>query len=135
MISAIRFYVKHVVISQKFEKISWNDFYIHFVKVKRKLAEVIVGIAHHGYLELDGGQSLVEFIVKQCLFPASNVFIFYLFLLFFQYLNAQLQYLLTQENSVNKFGVECMDNNDLRSFCENILHHLSTSVPNISGVS
>ena len=30
------------------------------------LAQAITAMAHHGYLELEGGQKLVEFIVRQC---------------------------------------------------------------------
>ena len=30
------------------------------------LAQLIAAMAHHGYLGLEGGQRLVEFIVKQC---------------------------------------------------------------------
>ena len=29
-------------------------------------AQLIAAMAHHGYLNLEGGQRLVEFIVKQC---------------------------------------------------------------------
>ena len=29
-------------------------------------AQAITAMAHHRYLELDGGQRLVEFIVRQC---------------------------------------------------------------------
>ena len=30
------------------------------------LAQAITAMAHHRYLELDGGQNLVDFIVRQC---------------------------------------------------------------------
>ena len=29
-------------------------------------AQVIIAMAHHGYLELEGGHHMVEFIVRQC---------------------------------------------------------------------
>ncbi|RDD47071.1 Maestro heat-like repeat-containing protein family member 1 [Trichoplax sp. H2] len=35
-------------------------------KVKQTLAQVISAMAHHEYLHLEGGQLLVEFIVRQC---------------------------------------------------------------------
>ena len=38
-------------------------------KVKRMLTQTIMAMAHHGYLELEGGQHMVEFIVKQCSLP------------------------------------------------------------------
>lgn len=30
------------------------------------LAQAVTAMAYHGYLELEGGQKLVEFIVRQC---------------------------------------------------------------------
>ena len=30
------------------------------------LAQAVTAMAHHGYLELQGGHKLVEFIVRQC---------------------------------------------------------------------
>ena len=30
-------------------------------------------MADHGYLELEGGQSMIEFIVRQCALPADPV--------------------------------------------------------------
>ncbi|XP_012944683.1 maestro heat-like repeat-containing protein family member 1 isoform X2 [Aplysia californica] len=35
-------------------------------KVKKMFAQVIIAMAHHGYLELEGGHHMVEFIVRQC---------------------------------------------------------------------
>ena len=29
-------------------------------------AQTIIAMAHHGYLELEGGELMVEFIVRQC---------------------------------------------------------------------
>ena len=40
--------------------------FLCFCQVKKLLAQAIVNMAHHGYLELDGGQLMVEFILKQC---------------------------------------------------------------------
>ena len=37
-----------------------------YFQVKQMFAQLIVAMAHHGYLNLGGGQRLVEFIVKQC---------------------------------------------------------------------
>jgi hypothetical protein len=42
--------------------------------VKKKFAQVVIAMGDHGYLELEGGQLMVEFIVKQCaLSPESAV--------------------------------------------------------------
>lgn len=35
-------------------------------KVKKMLAQTIIAMAHHEYLEQEGGHLLVEFIVRQC---------------------------------------------------------------------
>ena len=32
-------------------------------------AQVIIAMAHHGYLELEGGELMVEFVVRQCAIP------------------------------------------------------------------
>ena len=34
-------------------------------KVKKHLIQIIVASAYHGYLHLEGGQFMVEFIIKQ----------------------------------------------------------------------
>jgi hypothetical protein len=39
------------------------------LKVKRALAQVIIAMAHHNYLALEGGDALVKFIVQQCALP------------------------------------------------------------------
>ena len=33
------------------------------------LAQTIIAMAHHGYLELEGGQEMISFIVRQCSLP------------------------------------------------------------------
>lgn len=35
-------------------------------KVKKAFAQVVVAMGHHGYMELEGGSTMVEFIVAQC---------------------------------------------------------------------
>lgn len=34
--------------------------------MKKVFAQVVIAMAHHGYLELEGGQQMIEFIVRQC---------------------------------------------------------------------
>ena len=36
------------------------------MQIKRMFAQVIIAMADHGYLELEGGHNMVEFIVRQC---------------------------------------------------------------------
>lgn len=38
-------------------------------QVKKRVVQVISAMAHHGYLELDGGELLVRFIVQHCALP------------------------------------------------------------------
>ncbi|XP_069113199.1 maestro heat-like repeat-containing protein family member 1 isoform X7 [Argopecten irradians] len=38
-------------------------------KIKKIFAQVVIAMAHHNYLELEGGQQMMEFIVKQCSLP------------------------------------------------------------------
>ena len=35
-------------------------------QVRRVMCQVIIAMAHHHYLSLEGGQLMVEFIVRQC---------------------------------------------------------------------
>ena len=35
------------------------------------LAQVIIAMAHHGYLEEEGGTLMIEFIVRQCSLPSD----------------------------------------------------------------
>lgn len=39
---------------------------IYFIQVRHMFAQCITAMAHHRYLELEGGHKLVEFIVRQC---------------------------------------------------------------------
>lgn len=35
-------------------------------QVKKVFAQVVIAMGHHGYMELEGGSLLIEFIVSQC---------------------------------------------------------------------
>ena len=39
--------------------------------MKKVLAQVIIAMAHHGYLEEEGGTLMIEFIVRQCSLPSD----------------------------------------------------------------
>ena len=43
------------------------------VQVRHMFAQCITAMAHHQYLELEGGHKLVEFIVKQCALSDEEV--------------------------------------------------------------
>lgn len=61
---------------------SWLSLYLYFrnvfltwslcYQVKKALAQTIIAMAHHGYLELEGGQQMIEFIVAQCAFTTPE---------------------------------------------------------------
>lgn len=36
------------------------------LQVKKELAQTVMAMSHHGYLELDGGPLMIEFIIRQC---------------------------------------------------------------------
>ena len=38
-------------------------------QVKKVFSQVVIAMAHHGYLDLEGGHLMVEFIVRQCALP------------------------------------------------------------------
>ena len=38
---------------------------IHLFQIRRILGQVIIAMAHHHYLSLEGGHLMVEFIVRQ----------------------------------------------------------------------
>uniref|UniRef100_A0A4W4GIX5 Maestro heat-like repeat family member 1 n=1 Tax=Electrophorus electricus TaxID=8005 RepID=A0A4W4GIX5_ELEEL len=44
----------------------------HSNKVKQRVVQVISAMAHHGYLELEGGEVLVRFIIQHCSLPDSQ---------------------------------------------------------------
>ena len=43
------------------------------VQVRHMFAQCITAMAHHQYLELEGGHKLVEFVVKQCALSDEEV--------------------------------------------------------------
>ena len=79
-------------------------------KVRSVLAQVIIALAHHDYLALEGGQVLVQFVIDQC---AVNT-------------------------SLEKAGVAHGDDYVtlamLKRMCENVLHLSVTTIPSMTGV-
>ena len=51
--------------NRKVKLVCWTSLNFH-LQVKQMFAQLIAAMAHHGYLNLEGGQRLVEFIVKHC---------------------------------------------------------------------
>ena len=41
------------------------------MNVKRAMMQLIVSMSNHGYLEMEGGQALVKFIINQCALPVD----------------------------------------------------------------
>uniref|UniRef100_A0AAX7UGL1 Maestro heat-like repeat family member 1 n=1 Tax=Astatotilapia calliptera TaxID=8154 RepID=A0AAX7UGL1_ASTCA len=77
----------------------------HSNKVKR-VVQVISAMAHHGYLELEGGELLVRFIVQHCALPDTQ----------------------------RPTDPEEVTNESLRSMCDNTLHLLTTTVGRLADV-
>ncbi|EDV29054.1 uncharacterized protein TRIADDRAFT_52558 [Trichoplax adhaerens] len=77
-------------------------------KVKQTLAQVISAMAHHEYLHLEGGQLLVEFIVRQCA------------------LTDNLQKTTKPDSEVS--------NASLRVMCGNVLQLVTTTVAHMQNV-
>uniref|UniRef100_A0A8C5DCZ5 Maestro heat-like repeat family member 1 n=1 Tax=Gouania willdenowi TaxID=441366 RepID=A0A8C5DCZ5_GOUWI len=73
----------------------------HSNKVKKRVVQVISAMAHHGYLELEGGEILVRFIVQHCALPDTN------------------------QKPTDPEGVT---NESLREMCDSALHLLTTTV-------
>ncbi|RXM27386.1 Maestro heat-like repeat-containing protein family member 1 [Acipenser ruthenus] len=73
-------------------------------KVKKVMVQVISAMAHHGYLELEGGDVLVKYIVQHCALPDS----------------------VTRNRLPS--DPEDVTNESLRGMCENTLHLFTTTV-------
>ncbi|CAH1269548.1 MROH1 [Branchiostoma lanceolatum] len=72
-------------------------------KVKRMFSQVIIAMAHHEYLELEGGTLMVEFIVRQCTLPNSPP-------------------------GKRSPDPDFVTNEMLRSMCENVLQLVTTTI-------
>uniref|UniRef100_A0A674EIK6 Maestro heat like repeat family member 1 n=1 Tax=Salmo trutta TaxID=8032 RepID=A0A674EIK6_SALTR len=82
----------------------------HSNKVKKRVVQVISAMAHHGYLELEGGDLLVKFIIQHCALPDT--------------------YYVRQRPS----DPEEVTNEALRSMCDNTLHLFTTTVGRLTDV-
>ncbi|XP_075937478.1 maestro heat-like repeat-containing protein family member 1 isoform X3 [Anarhichas minor] len=82
----------------------------HSNKVKKRVVQVISAMAHHGYLELEGGELLVRFIVQHCALPD------------------------TYQRGQKPTDPEEVTNEALRTMCDNTLHLLTTTVGRLADV-
>ncbi|XP_060936840.1 maestro heat-like repeat-containing protein family member 1 isoform X1 [Limanda limanda] len=82
----------------------------HSNKVKKRVVQVISAMAHHGYLELEGGELLVRFIVQHCALPD------------------------TYQRGERPTDPEEVTNESLRMMCDNTLHLLTTTVGRLADV-
>ncbi|XP_068999386.1 maestro heat-like repeat-containing protein family member 1 isoform X1 [Embiotoca jacksoni] len=82
----------------------------HSNKVKKRVVQVISAMAHHGYLELEGGELLVRFIVQHCALPD------------------------TYQRGQRPTDPEEVTNEALRTMCDNTLHLLTTTVGRLADV-
>ncbi|XP_058866402.1 maestro heat-like repeat-containing protein family member 1 isoform X1 [Acipenser ruthenus] len=79
-------------------------------KVKKVMVQVISAMAHHGYLELEGGDVLVKYIVQHCALPDS----------------------VTRNRLPS--DPEDVTNESLRGMCENTLHLFTTTVGRMADI-
>ncbi|XP_029694251.1 maestro heat-like repeat-containing protein family member 1 isoform X1 [Takifugu rubripes] len=82
----------------------------HSNKVKKRVIQVISAMAHHGYLELEGGELLVRFIVQHCALPD------------------------TYQRGQTPQDQEEVTNEALRTMCDSTLHLLTTTVGQLDDV-
>ncbi|XP_026149512.1 maestro heat-like repeat-containing protein family member 1 [Mastacembelus armatus] len=82
----------------------------HSNKVKKRVIQVISAMAHHGYLELEGGELLVQFIVQHCALPD------------------------TYQQGQRPIDPEEVTNESLRTMCDSTLHLLTTTVGRLADV-
>ncbi|KAI4893277.1 hypothetical protein NFI96_019675 [Prochilodus magdalenae] len=82
----------------------------HSNKVKKRVVQVISAMAHHGYLELEGGDLLVRFIIQHCALPD------------------------TYHRGQRSPDPEEVTNEALRSMCDNTLHLFTTTVGRLTDV-
>uniref|UniRef100_A0A8C4DBW9 Maestro heat-like repeat family member 1 n=1 Tax=Dicentrarchus labrax TaxID=13489 RepID=A0A8C4DBW9_DICLA len=82
----------------------------HSNKVKKRVIQVISAMAHHGYLELEGGELLVRFIVQHCALHD------------------------TYQRGQRPTDPEEVTNESLRAMCDNTLHLLTTTVGRLADV-
>ncbi|XP_047217204.1 maestro heat-like repeat-containing protein family member 1 isoform X3 [Girardinichthys multiradiatus] len=83
----------------------------HSNKVKRCVVQVISAMAHHGYLELEGGELLVRFIVQNCALHDTY-----------------------QSHHRPTTDPEEVTNEALRTMCDSTLHLLTTTVGRLADV-
>ncbi len=80
-------------------------------KVRQALAQVIIAMAHHNYLSLEGGHTLVGFIVQQCAISSHAT--------------------LPPRQGKKDEDLNMVTPLQLRSMCDNILHLMTTTVPHM----
>ncbi|XP_067833004.1 maestro heat-like repeat-containing protein family member 1 [Heptranchias perlo] len=80
-------------------------------KVKRMVAQVISAMAHHDYLELEGGEVMVDFIIQQCALPCEP-----------------------GTPKPRSYDPDEVTDENLRSMCDNILNLLTTTVKKMEDV-
>ncbi|XP_015790104.1 maestro heat-like repeat-containing protein family member 1 [Tetranychus urticae] len=84
-------------------------------RVRRAITQVIVTIAHHGYLDLEGGQALIKYIITQCALEEESE-----------------EELHSRRSSV--FDSDAVTNKDLRTMSDNVMNLLVTTVDDIEKV-
>ncbi|XP_022082273.1 maestro heat-like repeat-containing protein family member 1 [Acanthaster planci] len=82
-------------------------------KVKKIFAQVVIAMAHHGYLELEGGNFMIEFVVKQCALQLNDI---------------------QQTSKKEKADPDQVTNAALRGMCDNVMNLITTTVVDMESV-
>jgi hypothetical protein len=90
--------------------------------VRRALAHVIIAMASHHYLELEGGEKLVEFIVRHCAISDAEIERYKLAL-------AKKKGSGSGSGSGGAEAATEMSPQELRDMCDHILHLMTTTIP------
>ncbi|RWS09225.1 maestro heat-like repeat-containing protein family member 1 [Dinothrombium tinctorium] len=84
-------------------------------RVRKAMIQVIVAIAHHGFLDMEGGHTLIQYIVRLCAIPISG-----------ELSSSSRRMSLTEGDNVT--------NEDLKSMSENVMSLLVNTVEAIDKV-
>ncbi len=86
--------------------------------VKKELAQTIITMASHDYLQLEGGETLMDFIIRTSAISEEDI----------------ARFNKERQKKEKDAPVNTMTPEELRSMCDNILHLATTTIDNIQKV-
>ncbi|KYQ89059.1 hypothetical protein DLAC_10285 [Tieghemostelium lacteum] len=90
--------------------------------VKRSLVQVVISMASYGYLHLPGGESLVEYVIKGSSFIQDSE------------IGLKTVAAAQPKKPASSNPAEEVTEVEFRSICDNILHLITTTIPNMETV-